>query len=312
MFLSVSRRTDIPAYYSEWFFNRLKEGFCYVQNPMNKKQFSKIIISPEVIDGIVFWTKNPAPMLDKLSLLSDFPYYFQFSITAYENDLEKNLPSKNSIIETFKRLSDLIGKEKIIWRYDPILITPAYTLEKHYRHFEILSKMLHNYTDKVIFSYVDFYTKIIKNLNELQVQHLSQLHKEELAKNLSSIAHQYGLQIETCCEDINLSQYGIEHAHCIDDKLFEKITNYKYKIKKDSSQRTECGCVQSQDIGMYNTCNNNCLYCYATYNKESTQKNIMRHDKNSPLLIGQLPENAKLFEKKPIVHKIPDNQLSLF
>ncbi len=311
MFLSVSRRTDIPAYYSEWFFNRLKEGFCYVQNPMNIKQFSKIIINPEVIEGIVFWTKNPEPMLDKLSLLSDYPYYFQFSITAYKQDLEKNLPSKNSILTTFKRLSDSIGKDRIIWRYDPILINPVYTIEKHYKHFEILTQILHNYTTKVIFSYVDYYKKIKKNFEELQIQELNQLQKEEIARNLSAIAHSYNLEIETCCEDINLSKYNINHARCIDEKIFEHITHHKYKTKKDSSQRKECGCVQSQDIGMYNTCNNHCLYCYATYNKSSTQKNILLHDKNSPLLIGNLPKQVTPNEKKIIIHKIINNQLSI-
>ena len=312
MFLSVSRRTDIPAYYSEWFFNRIDEGFCYTQNPFNKNQISKIIINPDVIDGIVFWTKNPKPMISNLSLLKDYPYYFQFSITAYEKNLEKNLPSKNSIINTFKELSELIGKERVIWRYDPILITPIYTFQKHYIHFEILAKLLKDYTNKVIFSYVDFYTKIKKNLKELQVQELNCLQKEEIAKNLSDIAKTYGLQIESCCEDINLEKYGINHAHCIDEKLFEKIANRKFSIKKDSFQRKECGCVQSQDIGMYNTCNNHCLYCYATYNKESTQKNILQHDKNSPLLIGSVPENIKILEKKVVLHTIKENQLSLF
>lgn len=310
MFLSVSRRTDIPAYYSEWFFNRLKEGFCYVQNPRNTKQYSKVIINPEVIDGIVFWTKNPKPMLDKLHLLSDYPYYFQFTITGYTQDLEKNLPAKNSIIETFQRLSDKIGKDRIIWRYDPVLINSAYTEKKHYTHFEILSNILHNYTSKVVFSYVDYYTKNEKNLKKLQVQNISQQQKEEIAKNLSAIAHSYNLPIETCCEDINLSQYDIEHAHCIDEKVFERITGYKYNVKKDSSQRKECGCIQSQDIGMYNTCNNHCLYCYATYNKASTQKNIFLHDKNYPLLTGHIPETVKVCTKKITSHKIIDKQLT--
>ena len=130
MIISASRRTDIPSYYSEWFMNRIKEGFLYVRTPMNVHQVSKISLSPDVVDGIVFWTKNPAPMMDKLDLLSDYAYYFQFTVNSYARDIEPNIPNKNdTIIPLFKKLSNRIGKDRVIWRYDPILLTEKYTIE---------------------------------------------------------------------------------------------------------------------------------------------------------------------------------------
>ena len=147
MIISASRRTDIPTYYSNWFLNRVKAGYVYVRNPMNAHQIS---FSPEVVDGMVFWTKNPIPMLDKLDALKDYMYYFQFTLNSYGVDVERNIPSKNKVIvPAFQRLSDLIGPDRVIWRYDPIFLSETYTMDYHIRYFEELAKRLYPYTKNV-------------------------------------------------------------------------------------------------------------------------------------------------------------------
>lgn len=164
MIISASRRTDIPTYYSDWLLNRVKAGYVYVRNPMNAHQISRISLSPEVVDGIVFWTKNPTPMLDKLDALRDYMYYFQFTLNSYGTDVERNIPSKNNvIIPAFQRLSDLIGPGRVIWRYDPIFLSKTYTMNYHIRYFEELAKRLSPYTKKCTISFLDIYRNTEKN-----------------------------------------------------------------------------------------------------------------------------------------------------
>ena len=166
MIISVSRRTDIPAFYSEWFFNRLKAGEVLVRNPMNARQISKIKLTPDAVDGIVFWTKNPAPMLDRLYLLKDYIYYFQFTLNAYGKEIESGVPSKNRfVIPTFQRLSDLIGPDRIVWRYDPIFLNETYTIDYHIYYFEKLARRLSPFTRKCTISFLDSY----RNIESLQV-----------------------------------------------------------------------------------------------------------------------------------------------
>ena len=165
MIISASRRTDIPTYYSEWFFNRIEEGYALVRNPMNAHQISKISLRPDVVDGIVFWTKNPTPMMTKLDRLKDYTYYFQFTLNAYGQDVEASIPSKNNvIIPAFQKLSDMIGPEKVIWRYDPIFLNETYTFEYHIHYFEELAKRLSPYTKKCTISFLDFYRNTEKTL----------------------------------------------------------------------------------------------------------------------------------------------------
>ena len=142
MILSVSRRTDIPNYYSEWFYNRIKEGFLYVRNPMNAHQVSEIKITPDVVDCIVFWTKNPLPMMKRLNETKDYNYYFQFTLTGYGNDVEVNLSNKKTeMIPVFQELSEKIGKQKVIWRYDPIFFSDRYTKEYHLKAFKSINTL---------------------------------------------------------------------------------------------------------------------------------------------------------------------------
>ena len=181
MILSASRRTDIPTYFSEWFFNRIKDQYVLVRNPMNIHQVSKINLNPEVIDGIVFWTKNPKPMLNKLNNLKDYTYYFQFTLNAYDNNIERNIPSKNKvIIPIFQELSDIIGPDRVIWRYDPIFINNKYTIDYHIKYFEILARRISPYTKKCIISFLDIYKKIENNIEALSIYKIS-LNEQDIA-----------------------------------------------------------------------------------------------------------------------------------
>lgn len=310
MIISASRRTDIPTYYSDWFLNRIKEGFVLVRNPMSIHQISKISLSPDVVDGIVFWTKNPLPMLDKLDLLKDYSYYFQFTITPYGKDVEPNIPSKpDVIIPAFQKLSNLIGAEKVVWRYDPIMLNAKYTLEYHVQAFEKIASQLSQYTQKCTISFVDYYRNTTNNVKELSPSEFPENKIIELSKMLSDIAHSYNLKMDTCAEAIELQQFGIEHARCIDDRLFEKILGCPLRVDKDKNQRLECGCISSIDIGMYNTCKNGCRYCYANFSDTTVKKNTEKHNPSSPLLFGEVGDDDHVKER--VVKSCKDNQIRL-
>lgn len=311
MIISASRRTDIPTYYSEWFYSRIKEGFVYVRNPMNIHQVSKISLSPDVVDGIVFWTKNPTPMIDKLDELKDYIYYFQFTLNSYGIDVEPHVPSKNDvIIPSFKKLSNKIGKDKVVWRYDPIFFNEKYTIDYHIKYFNILCSSLKDYTEKCTVSFIDLYRNTERNIKSLNVIVPSTEQKLELMSTFSEIAKNSGIYIDTCAEDIDLDKFGIKHAHCIDKERFERLGEYKLNLDKDKNQRPECGCISSIDIGAYNTCKNGCLYCYANYSQNVVNKNFTDHNPHSPLISGEIQNNDVITIRD--VKSYRDCQLNLF
>jgi hypothetical protein len=307
MIISASRRTDIPAYYSEWFCNRINEGFVLTRNPMNFHQVSKINLSPDAVDGIVFWTKNPIPMLDKLGELENkYMYYFQFSLTPYGAKTEPALPSKTDVlIPAFKKLSNLIGADRVIWRYDPILLNGLYTAAYHLRAFEKIAGDLHNYTRKVTISFIDTdYRGVKSNSKELGLHEFPKEAQYDLGAKLAGIASKYGLAIDTCAEAIDLSEFGVGRARCIDGRLLAKLTGRSLKTGKDKNQRPECGCVYSVDIGMYNTCKNGCRYCYANYNRNAVDGNYAKHNPLSPLLCGEICDKDKITDRKAASSRI--------
>ena len=308
MIISASRRTDIPSFYSDCFLNRIKEGFVLVRNPMNFRQVSQVNLSPDVVDCIVFWTKNPQPMINRLSQLAGYNYYFQFTLTPYDNTIETNVPDKKCLIKTFQELSARIGRDKVIWRYDPILLTNKFDVKHHVKWFEFLANELNGHTKKCVVSFIDMYKKTERNLKGIDLVPMSEELMKEVAHHLSLISKRYNLQLEACCEDIDLTQYGIEPGKCIDDELISKIIGKKLDIKKDPNQRLSCGCVQSIDIGAYNTCQHRCLYCYANFNNALVDKNVRLHSTKSPLLYGSLEEEDKVRIRK--VSSNISNQLS--
>lgn len=311
MIISASRRTDLPAFYSEWLFQRLKEEYVLVRNPMNIHQIGRISLSPNVVDGIVFWTKNPAPMLDRISELEKYTYYFQFTLTPYERDVETSLPSKEDvIIPTFQKLSAAIGKERVVWRYDPILFNSHYDMEYHCNAFQKLADRIGKYTEKCTVSFLDLYRNTAKNVKSLQLQVASAEQQLEVMERFSKIAAEYGFYIDTCAEKIDLSSLRIPHACCIDKNRLEKIGGYRLPVKKDPHQRPECGCVESIDIGAYNTCMHGCLYCYANYSVKAARNNAETHNPFSPLQFGVLNDEDVI--KDRAMESLKDYQLSLF
>lgn len=311
MIISASRRTDIPSYYSEWLVNRLKEKYVLVRNPMNIHQVSKIDLSPDVVDAIVFWTKNPTPMLPYLEQIKDYTYYFQFTLSAYGPDVERNLPSKNKIIiPTFQQLSKEIGKEKVIWRYDPIFFNVQYSMEYHCKYFEVLASKLGDYTEKCTVSFMDMYRNTERNVRTLSIVKDTYEMQVELLQRFVEIAKEHGLHIDTCAEVGDFHNIGVEHAHCIDRERIERIGGFKLNVDKDTNQRAECGCVASIDIGAYNTCKNGCLYCYANYSSNTVEKNFGMHNPKSPLLFGEIDSTDVIKERK--VKSLINNQMNLF
>ncbi|MCI9184258.1 MAG: DUF1848 domain-containing protein [Lachnospiraceae bacterium] len=309
MILSVSRRTDIPNYYSDWFIARIKEGFLYVRNPMDAHQISRIDLSPKVVDCIVFWTKNPANMIEKLEDLQKYMYYFQFTLTGYGKDVEPNLPNKRKeVIPTFKRLSEKIGKERVIWRYDPILINKRYTMDYHRKAFEEIASNLEDDTEKVVISFVDFYSKTQRNTRGLDIRQITNEERVELAGEMARIASKYHLIIETCAEQINLNEVGILHGSCIDKKRIERLLGCKLIVEKDKNQRGACGCFESVEVGAYNTCLNGCKYCYANFNNSKVEENVKLYNRDSALLCGKISSDDRITERK--VKSMKDNQLS--
>lgn len=299
MILSVSRRTDIPAFYAEWFMERLRQKYVLVRNPFNYHLISKIPLTPENIDVIVFWTKNSKQIHKYLDEIDDlgYKYYFQYTITPYKKDMEENIQDKKEIIKSFQTLSEKLGSEKVILRYDPVILSDSYTIEYHKKAFEKLCQQLSTYTTKVIISFLDDYKKISKNIKQLNVREISEEEMYIIAENFAETADKYNLKIESCAEQIDLEKFGINHGKCIDDELIEKITGYKIKAGKDG-QRLACGCIKCIDIGEYNTCLHKCLYCYANINKDSAIKNYKMHNKYSPLLIGDIDNlNDKIIDR---------------
>lgn len=299
MILSVSRRTDIPNYYSQWFYNRIKEGFVYVRNPMNAHQVSRIEITPDVVDCIVFWTKNPEPMMERLEELSAYHYYFQFTLTGYGRDMEPGIPHKREkMIPVFQALSDRIGKEKVIWRYDPIIFSQRYTPAYHLKAFEQIAMALKGFTEKCVISFVDEYAKNRKNMELLGAYEMDRYQLSEFAKKISQIAKRNGMDTGSCAESIDLAECGIKHNCCIDKELIEKTIGGRIKAGKDRNQRAECGCMESVEIGAYHTCKNGCKYCYANSSAENVARNCSKYDPTSPILCGAIAENDRITQRK--------------
>ncbi len=310
MIISASRRTDIPAFYSEWFFNRIEEGYLMVRNPMSYHQVSKISLCPDVVDCIVFWTKNPTPMIDKIHLLKDYAYYFQYTINSYDTTIEPGVPKKKYLVDVFKRISEMIGKHRIIWRYDPIILSESISESYHYEYFECLANILKDYTEKCVISFIDMYKKTERNVKHLNIKAMRNDTIKEMAKNIYNIGKKYNLCIESCAEDIDLDDIGIKHGKCIDDTLISRIIGEKLDIDKDKNQREICGCVSSIDIGAYNTCNHKCTYCYANYSEKMVNNSLKKHSPHSPLLVGELGEDDKVSDRE--MKSLKQNQISLF
>ncbi len=285
MILSASRRTDIPAYYADWFFHRLAEGWLLVRNPMNPAAVKRVSLLRQDVDGIVFWSKNPAPMLPRLNLLDGYRYYFQFTLTPYGPGIEPGLPAKAEVMDTFRRLSDIIGPERVIWRYDPILFNPDYTPERHVREFADMARALGGHTRRCTISFIDSYKNTRANSESLRLIDPGDDARRWLARAFAGAAAENGIGVSACAEEIDFSGCGVGRARCVDAELFNALWGLGLSRRKAAGQRKHCGCAQSVDIGAYNTCPGGCLYCYANYSPGMIARNRSAHDSAGPALL---------------------------
>lgn len=293
MIISASRRTDIPTWYAPWLVNRVRAGFVDVRNPMNPRQISRVDLSPRVVDAMVFWTKNPLPMLPLLPELAAYMYYFQFTLNAYGRDVEAHVPSKADVmIPAFQDLARRLGPERVVWRYDPIFLTPHYTAEFHAEAFGQMAKRLEGYTQQCVISFLDLYRHTRANMKGTALLPMGEAEMRSLARRLADMARRHGMVMTSCAEAIDLQDCGVAHGSCIDGALLERLLGQKIDAGKDPGQRGHCGCIPSIDIGMYSTCRNGCSYCYANHVPGREAALAQQHDPASTLLIGHVgPED---------------------
>lgn len=308
MILQTGMRTDIPAFYSRWFANRLKEGFVLVRNPYNPENITRYKISPDVVDLIGFCTKNPAPMFEYMDLLKAYGQYWFVTITSYGRDVEPNVPPKEKVMEAFRKLSDIVGINSISWRYDPIFIDGKYTLERHIADFEKVAKYLAGYTKVCVISFIDLYKKVLRNFPQVnEVDHADRL---SIGKAFVEIGRKYGITIKPCAEGRELERYGADCSGCMTIPTYETALGMKLNAPKKKALRSECSCLLGSDIGEYDTCGHLCRYCYANNDVQVVQRNMRNHNPDSPLLIGNLHERDKIHDAKQ--ESWIDNQLTLF
>ena len=299
MIISASRRTDIPAFYSEWFLKRLREGVVLVRNPMNFHQVSRIRLTLENIECVVFWTKNPGPMLSKLAEIDDlgYRYYFLFTLTPYDGSIEMNVPATLERITLFQALAEKIGREKVIWRYDPILCSDRYSTDFHAAAFADLAQKLAGFTEKCIVSFVEMYRKCTRNMQGVELINPTIEERIGLVGTLQTIAASHDITLQSCAAGSELEKTGIVPGKCIDDRLIAKITGTWQSAGKDKNQRRQCGCIESIDIGAYNSCPHGCLYCYANSDGISVARNNAAHNPEAPLLYGTISADDKITER---------------
>ena len=307
MIINTGQRTDIPAFYAEWFANRLKEGLVCVRNPFDPKQVSRYRLDPSVVDVIGFCTKNPAPMFPYMDLLREYGQYWFVTITPYGRDIEPNVPDKHRLLEDFRRLSGLVGTDAIGWRYDPILLSDRYTMDYHMRAFEQMASALDGYTRTVVISFIDLYPKVRRNFP--QACEVSKEQRLTLGREIIRIASAHGMTVRPCAEGDELAAYGADCSGCMQLKDYEKAIGKRLNAPKVKGARPACSCFLSCDIGAYNTCRHFCRYCYANAEPAVVRRQSSLHDPESPFLIGHYREDDVLhdvFQKSWI-----DGQMSL-
>lgn len=286
MILNTGSRTDIPAFYSTWFYRRIQEGYVCTRNPYYPHIVHRYRLNPEIIDVILFCTKDPTNMIENLSQLVGYRQLWYVTVTPYGKDIEPYVRDKYQVMDSFHRLSSIVGKEHIFWRYDPIFVDKKYTVEYHLRAFEKICANLSGYTSYCIISFIDLYEKTKRNFPEVQEVSYGTMHL--LTSSFVAIAQKYGISLMTCAEDHGLDQYGIDITGCMSQKVIERATGLTLSVPVGKKTRNACACLLGNDIGEYNTCGHFCKYCYANVDRAIVKKNMAAHDPNSPLLVGKI------------------------
>jgi len=303
--ISASRRTDIPAFHAGWILERLREGFAYVRNPFNPRQVSRVSLSPEEAELIVFWTKDAGNMLAHLNELDGmgYPYLFQYTLTPYGSEIERNV-DKPRAMESFLKLAGRIGKNRLVWRYDPILLTEKWTAERHMRSFEAMCRRLEGASGRCVVSFVDLYASVKRSADWIQAPDEAQMH--EIARFLAETARRYGFLPSACAEALDLSGDGLEIRGCIDRADVEAVLGRPVQAAKDGGQRNACRCIKSVDIGAYDTCAHGCVYCYARTGRGM----VPASDPRSPILGPALTGDELITER--VERRLTAAQVSMF
>jgi hypothetical protein len=311
MIISASRRTDIPAFFSPWLVNRLRAGSVLVRNPFNRRQVSRIRLTPSVVDCVVLWTKNPAPLLPYLEEIADlgYPVVMHFTITACDQTLEPGLPGLHERIATFRTVSEKLGPERVWWRFDPILLTRIHDSAHWLDRFAVLAHALQGHTRQCTVSFVSLYAKCRRNLAGIDLLEPGEKEKRELALGLAACARAHGIRPVACCDPFLTNECGVEQAHCIDSAQLGAILGSTFRPQKDPGQRPGCGCSLSIDIGAYDSCAHGCRYCYANTSARAVARNRAAHDPQSPLLIGHLQGDETIHEREMVSLRVPQSSL---
>ncbi|ACV23243.1 Domain of uncharacterised function (DUF1848) [Slackia heliotrinireducens] len=301
MILNTGARTDTVQYYSEWLLNRFAEGYVLSRNPLFPEKVTRYELTPEAIDLVMFCSKNYEPILPRLHEITDrFNTYFHYTITAYGRDIEPGVPSVDDSIRTLLKLERQVGRQRIVWRYDPVLLLGPYTVERHLQTFEHLCSHLAGHIDRCVFSFVGMYKKLQRNMPELKP--VSAGDKLLLAEQMGLIAHKHGVVLQTCGQADDYTRFGIGPSACTRLDIMGPANNVEFRNLKHKGMRAGCGCFESRDIGAYNTCPNGCRYCYANYDHAQAARNYQNHNPASPLLIGNLSDQDEI---------VPGSQKSL-
>ncbi len=293
MIINTGARTDSVQYFTPWLLKRFQEGYVLARNPLFQNKVTRYELTPETVDCVAFCSKNYRPILQDLHQITDrFHTYFQYTITAYGKDIEPGVPSLDESVETLLELEKQVGAGRISWRYDPVLLTDRYTIPVHMETFESLASRLAGHVDRCIFSFVEMYQKLRTNMPELVP--LTAAEKETLARELGRIAEKYGIPIQTCGTNGDYSRYGIQASGCTTLKILGEANGVTFRERKHRGARAGCHCIESRDIGAYDTCLNGCKYCYANQSPAKARENYQFHDPASPLLLGHLRETDEV------------------
>ena len=287
MILNTGQRTDIPAFFPEWFFNRVRAGEVLVRNPVRPELLVRYRIDPAVVDAIVFCTKNPAPMLPRLGELAAFRQVWHVTVTPYGRDLEPFVPPKKQVVSAIRALSRALGPEKVVWRYDPVIVSSDWPVARHAKAFETLARLLEGAVESAVISFVDLYQKTKANLPG--VREVSPDEIASLVPAFLASASRHGMRLFGCHETQALPAFpGVDCSGCASREALERALGISLAVPADArGVRANCPCLLGHDIGAYDTCLHGCRYCYATRSFRAAEANVRRHDPASPLLVGR-------------------------
>ena len=267
MIINTGARTDTVQYFTPWLLKRFEEGYVLSRNPLFPNKVTRYELTPETVDCVEFCSKNYRPILNDLHKITErFHTHFQYTITAYGKDIEPGVPSIDESIRTLLELEKLVGAKRICWRYDPVLLTERYTIDVHLKTFEFMASQLAGHVDRCIFSFVEMYKKLSVNMPELIP--LTPSDKDTLAKGLGEIAGKYDIHIQTCGTNGDYRHYGIHPSGCMTLQILGDANGIVFRKRKHRGTREGCHCIESRDVGAYDTCLNGCKYCYANKSPE--------------------------------------------